>query len=35
MDGVIFTTNSFFSRCDIPVDNETFLMTNFMNLKSS
>jgi hypothetical protein len=31
---IIFTTNYFFSVTDdVPVDNETFLMTDFINLK--
>jgi hypothetical protein len=31
---IIFTTNYFFSVTDdVPVDNETFLMTDFVNLK--
>jgi hypothetical protein len=30
---VIFTTNYFFSGRQRPVDSETFLVTDFMNLK--
>jgi hypothetical protein len=31
--GVTFMINYSFSRRDVPVDNETFLVTDFMNLK--
>jgi hypothetical protein len=30
---LVFTTNYFSVGCDVPVDSETLLVTDFMNLK--